>query len=250
MVTPILVLPILAAKVLYYEKGIRYCMAETKEYQKAIDYLFKMIEDNELSIGDKLPTERKMSETLGIGRNSIREALKILEHLGMIECRQGSGNYLTANMSGTISNCMEMLLLLRQTNGKEVISFRREMELIICKTIMNGNTIGRWCDKLAEIIPHDWEQLPKEQQVDLDVQFHYTLIQASENMMWICISEAIALMYRKWINMAVLSSRPDVLKQIHDTHHHILNALVNNDWEACEQAVNAHYNLVDTLSDL
>ncbi len=57
-------------------------MAENKEYQKAIDYLCEMIEENKISIGDKLPTERNLAETLSIGRNSTREALKMLEKLG------------------------------------------------------------------------------------------------------------------------------------------------------------------------
>lgn len=219
-------------------------MAEQKEYSKAIDYLCKMVENNEISIGDKLPTERKLAETLGIGRNSIREALKILEHLGMIESRQGSGNYLTAHMSETICECMEMMLLLRQTNTNEIISFRREMELVICKTIMKGNTIGRWKEKLEEILSYDWHQLPKQQQAELDAKFHFTLIQASENTMWICISEAIALLYHKWIDTAVLLISEDISAKLYETHRQILKSLTDGDWDSCEQAVNEHYNLI------
>ena len=48
------------------------------EYEKAIEYIFKMIQNEELKVGSKLPTERFIAETLNIGRNSTREALSIL----------------------------------------------------------------------------------------------------------------------------------------------------------------------------
>ena len=117
-------------------------MAENREYQKAIDYLYGLVEENKISIGDKLPTERKMSEMLSIGRNSTREALKMLEKLGMIESRQGSGNYLVANMSNTISKCIEMMIMLNQTSQMEVIAFRRELDLIISKEIIPKDTVS------------------------------------------------------------------------------------------------------------
>ena len=73
--------------------------SETREYQKVIDYVCQMIADGQLKIGDRLPTERQIAETLSIGRNSTREALRMLEHIGMISCKRGSGNYLTDNVS-------------------------------------------------------------------------------------------------------------------------------------------------------
>ena len=101
---------------------------EGREYQKAIDYLCGLVKEGELKIGSKLPTERKLAETLSIGRNSTREALRILENMGMIVCRQGSGNYITGNMTQTISAVIEMMLLLKQVTREEVLTFRRDLE--------------------------------------------------------------------------------------------------------------------------
>ena len=55
------------------------------EYEKAIEYIDQMIRDGELVTGSRLPTERTISEHLGIGRNSTREALSILHGMGMIK---------------------------------------------------------------------------------------------------------------------------------------------------------------------
>ena len=58
------------------------------EYKKVIDYVYDKIEDGNLTIGSKLPTERAISEELSISRNSTREALKTLECMGLITRKQ------------------------------------------------------------------------------------------------------------------------------------------------------------------
>lgn len=221
-------------------------MAENREYQKAIDYLYGLVEEKKISIGDKLPTERKMAEILSIGRNSTREALKMLEKLGMIESRQGSGNYLVANMSNTISKCIEMMIMLNQTSQLEVIAFRRELDLIICKEIITKNTAPHWESEFEKILAIEWNMLSRDEQAELDRQIHYTLIQASENSLWICIAEAIASVYRKWIDSVMEHAEKDVLKKLQNTHYDMISALRAKDWQKCEAAINTHYDLIDT----
>lgn len=114
--------------------------SETREYQKVIDYVSQMIADGQLKIGDRLPTERQIAETLSIGRNSTREALRMLEHIGMISCKRGSGNYLTDNVSRSVSEMVHMMLLLGQTDQAEICSFRRNMEKAVCRAILDGKT--------------------------------------------------------------------------------------------------------------
>lgn len=225
-------------------------MAENKEYQKAIDYLCAMIEENKISIGDKLPTERKLAETLSIGRNSTREALKMLEKLGMVECKQGSGNYLAANMSDTISKCIEMMMLLKQTSKDEVIAFRRQLDLIICREIITKNTIQNWENEFRDILAIEWRNLSHDEQVELDRKIHFTLMKASENSLWICIAEAISLVYRKWIDLVIARADKVVLKEMQNAHYEIVNALLEKNPQRCEAAINMHYDLMDREWDL
>ena len=56
----------------------------TREYQRAIRYLCGCIRDGSIAVGDRLPTERTLSETLQISRNSTREALRSMENMGKI----------------------------------------------------------------------------------------------------------------------------------------------------------------------
>lgn len=98
------------------------------EYDVAIEYIFGLMKDGTLKVGDKLPTERAIAAELGIGRNKAREALSILSGMGMIESRQGSGNFVSGNASGAIKNMIIMMMALNTISRQEVCKFRRDME--------------------------------------------------------------------------------------------------------------------------
>lgn len=218
---------------------------EGREYQKAIDYLCGLVKEGELKIGSKLPTERKLAETLSIGRNSTREALRILENMGMIVCRQGSGNYITGNMTQTISGVIEMMLLLKQVTREEVLTFRRDLEKAVCHAVMKNGNIEQWYDKLMEILSRDLEEQSLEEQIETDRSFHYMLIQATENQLWICISEAISVVYRSWIACALRYSDLEMKRKLKESHLALLLALKEGSTERCDAAVDHHYDLVD-----
>ena len=67
---------------------------KTKLYLEIVDKIQKMIVRDGLLPGDKLPSERELSERLQVGRSSVREALRALELLGLIETRRGEGTFL------------------------------------------------------------------------------------------------------------------------------------------------------------
>jgi len=218
---------------------------EGREYQKAIEYLCGLVREGELQIGSKLPAERKLAETLSIGRNSTREALRILENMGVITCRQGSGNYITGNMTKTISGVIEMMLLLKQVTREEIIVFRRDMEKTVCHSIVKKGTIEKWYDKIMEILSADLASQSLEEQIEADRRFHYMLIQAAENQLWICISEAIVTVYRNWIDTVLQIADLNEKQKLQGAHLELLMALKEGSMEACERAVDYHYDLID-----
>lgn len=66
-----------------------------KVYQGVLQEIRNFIAKNNLKTGDKLPSERELSDKLQAGRSSIREALRAMELLGLIETRHGEGTYLS-----------------------------------------------------------------------------------------------------------------------------------------------------------
>lgn len=61
--------------------------------QRVIDRLTEAIVSGELKPGDRIPTEMELAEQMGVARNSIREAVKILVYIGVLEIRRADGTF-------------------------------------------------------------------------------------------------------------------------------------------------------------
>src|SRR5699024_6148394 len=64
--------------------------------ETAIESLRHAIENQQWRVGDRLPVESELSDALGVSRNTVREAVRVLAHAGMLETRQGDGTYVRA----------------------------------------------------------------------------------------------------------------------------------------------------------
>lgn len=106
------------------------------EYEKAINYIYGLMKDGTLREGSRLPAERTISEEVGIGRNSTREALSILQGMGLIESVRGSGNYITRKAGQSIKQTIKMMLALGSISEDDVCVFRREMEKSVCSLLI------------------------------------------------------------------------------------------------------------------
>ena len=95
----------------------------SQEYAKAMDYIYELINAGTLEVGSRLPTERNIAEQLGIGRNSTREALSILHGMGIIERKQGSGNYISGDAGKSIGQIILIMLALRSISNRDTVSY-------------------------------------------------------------------------------------------------------------------------------
>ncbi|MFC6005431.1 FadR/GntR family transcriptional regulator, partial [Streptomonospora nanhaiensis] len=92
---------------------------------QVIDQLKEQITSGSWQMNGKIPTETVLAEQLGVGRNTVREAVRALTHAGLLECRQGDGTYVraTSELSGA------MLRRLRQAEQLEILEVRRALEV-------------------------------------------------------------------------------------------------------------------------
>ncbi len=154
--------------------------------------------------GDKLPPERQLAAELGVNRASLREALKKLEHLGLVRIRQGDGTRVQDFMQTGGIDLMSHLIPLAQAGHvellRDVLEFRR----------IYGREVARMAAQRAdaedivrlEAIAReaDDEALPPAEVLRLDFEFYVALTQASKN-------RAFSLLINT-VRQAVLSFAP------------------------------------------
>ena len=85
-----------------------------------IDY----ITAKKLKPGDQLPTEQEFMTHLGVGRNSVREAIKMLSFLGVVEIRKGVGSYISDSISSSALNPLVLSLAFEQGLSMDLIELR------------------------------------------------------------------------------------------------------------------------------
>ena len=216
---------------------------DNKEYKKVIDYICQEITDGRIKIGDRLPTERLLSEQMGVSRNCVREALRSMETFGMIECRQGSGNYLSCRMSEPISEIFSMMLMLGTTNMEDVKAFRMELDKQACRELVERENRVELGEKLLAILEEAGEG-DRTAAIDVDARFHYELLQLQGNRLWMTIADAIFPVYRKGIRDTLLHASEEEQQRFSELHRAICAGIRIGFYEQCEQAIEEHYQLL------
>lgn len=99
-----------------------------KVYEGVLHQLKSYIEEHQLKPGDKLPSERELSEQLHVGRSSIREAFRAMELLGLIETRRGEGTYMRAYRPYHMVELLSNFLLNESRTKTELLTAKQMIE--------------------------------------------------------------------------------------------------------------------------
>lgn len=102
-----------------------------KGFNAVITAINEIIKTKNLTAGDKLPSERYLSENLNISRSSVREALRALEMLGVIETRRGEGTYLTEMDNNQFIEMIAGYVVTTETQQAEITDFIHMIESIV-----------------------------------------------------------------------------------------------------------------------
>ncbi|MEM5591989.1 GntR family transcriptional regulator [Niallia circulans] len=144
---------------------------ESKLYVDIVNHLREMIDQNGLKPGDKLPSERVLSETLHAGRSSIREALRALELLGLIETRKGEGTFLRDFQGHKLVELISTFILQNDKAKQDVLETKNYIQLNALYIAMEKITE----DELAHL-----KQLVNEREIS-ESEFFFQIIKIADN---------------------------------------------------------------------
>ncbi|MGP4071268.1 FadR/GntR family transcriptional regulator [Piscibacillus sp. B03] len=102
--------------------------SKIKVYQEVLDQIRMFIETNSLKEGDRLPSERELAEQLNASRSSVREALRAIELLGLIETKHGEGTFLKTYRPYHTVELLATFVLRQPTTKNELLEVRLMLE--------------------------------------------------------------------------------------------------------------------------
>ncbi len=204
--------------------------------EQALEQLRLRISQGVWAIGERLPTEPELSAELGISRNTVREAMRVLAFSGLIEIRQGDGSYLRSMTDplGTmraLSHCtLEQALETRQILEVEAISLAA-----LRRTEEDLNGLREALDASAELYHGDLEAY-----IDADLVFHKRLVDAAHNPalseLYQYFSAIVGAQLRQTLNITPRR------QAVFDLHIALLEAVEHKDPERakslCRQLIN------------
>jgi GntR family transcriptional repressor for pyruvate dehydrogenase complex len=204
--------------------------------------------------GERLPSERELSERLGVSRPSLREAVSDLTQRGLLTTRASAGIFVADVIGSAFSPALQTLFATHEEAVFDYIDFRKDMEgLAITRAARMGS------DTDLEIVNTIFQRMVAahskrnpDEEAGLDAQFHMAIIEASHNVVMLHMMRAMFDLLKEGVfyNREVMFRQRTTRDALLDQHRAINSALQDRDPEASRNAVEAHLAFVEeALSD-
>ncbi|MCQ9367121.1 FadR family transcriptional regulator [Brevibacterium sp. 91QC2O2] len=197
-----------------------------------------LIVTGELKPGDRLPPEAELSERLGLSRNSLREAVKALDFINVLDVRRGSGTYVTSLSAADLTDAIGFLV--------EVHSSGSLAQILDVRRVFEAETAYRAAQRidaagLAELQRLIDETDPQsiESLVDKDFEFHGTIAGYADNDYLAALLQAVSVKTsraRTWRGL----TQDGAVEQTLQEHQAILDALAAGDPQRAQAAMIVH----------
>lgn len=197
--------------------------------------LREKIVSGRLSVGDKLPSESQLMAELGVGRTTIREAIRVLAYTGQLEVRQGSGTYVRA-----LTEHGNLVERLRSARVREVYQVRRALEVEVARAAALGrddNDLSAIQDIIESLQVH-LRDGAREAFLDADMRLYGALAECTKNTVLIDVYRSFAQALKQAITQVMVF--PGVMKSCLARHEQVYQALVDRDAETAA-AVTARF---------
>ncbi len=218
-------------------------------YQHVVEQIQQQIYRGELKKGDKLPPERDLTEQLGVSRSSVREALRALEVTGLVESRQGEGNFISGNFESALLEPLTAMFMLNNGTSMDLIELRTILEVksseLAAERITHKQSVEliKLLDKM-NITPLE------SSKAEMDIRLHYYIAEITGNILIINVLSIIASMMEKFIqnNRQKILENPNSSDMLMKSHEDIVHAIVAKDPKRAKEAMVQHMRIFERIT--
>lgn len=232
---------------------------EKIEAEKLADTVVRQIEllilRGILRPGERLPSERELSERLGVSRPSLRDAVADLQERGLLTTRAGAGIFVADVLGSAFSPALIRLFATHDEAVFDYLSFRRDMEGLAAERAarLGSDTDLRLVGAIFAKMEAAHEKRNPADEARLDAEFHLSIIEASHNVIMLHMMRAMFDMLREGVfyNRQMMFRQRTTRSLLLDQHRTINTALQARDPGAARAAVTAHLDYIEaTLKEL
>lgn len=199
--------------------------------------------------GERLPSERDLSEQLGVSRPSLREAVSELQARGLLTSKASAGIFVTDVLGSAFSEPLIQLFSSHDEAVFDYLSFRRDMEGLAAEraaTYGTGTDLAVIAAVFAKMETAHAKRNPAEEAA-LDAEFHLAIIEASHNVIMLHMMRSMYQLLREGVfyNRQIMFKQRTTRDSLLEQHRAINDALLARDPAAARAAVETHLGFVE-----
>lgn len=169
----------------------------TKVYAEVASQISRLIEEGRLKPGDRLPPERDLAEVFGVSRTSVRDAIRVLEMLGLVEPRHGEGTVVRQVPIDAIVRPLADAVVSSKDLTADLFDMRKMLEPPLARAAALRAT-AEDLDALREILARQAERTQAgEIAIAEDTAFHYRIATAAKNQVVLRLMDVIMDLLRE-----------------------------------------------------
>ncbi|MBE0598842.1 MAG: FadR family transcriptional regulator [Desulfuromonadales bacterium] len=206
-----------------------------------------LIARGQLKPGQKVPSERELAAMLGVSRPSVREAITVLEAMGMVESRQGGGTFVRSLTEMTITEPLSTMV----ENDPRLLHALAEVRVGLeswSAYLAAGRATEEDIAQLRGFVDEmDRQAVRGVWDADIDASFHYAITAAAHNTIQLHVLDSIQSLFHATIQAALKEfyRSPEAVETLRHHHRTILEAIARHDPEGARQAMLNHLKMVE-----
>lgn len=214
-------------------------------YEEIVEQIKQLISDGKLKPGDKLLAERDLADRFQVSRASVREAIRTLEMLGIIDIRPGEGTFIRGTETDDIIRPLAMFLAVERNSLLDMFEMRRIFETATASLAAQRATLEE-VNQIEGMLENMRESLnvqDPEKGEEFDAAFHYAVAEATHNSLLIRLFKTVTEDFAKANSVARRQLYHDNIQnaqKIIDQHSEILQAIRSGDPQSASATMLAH----------
>jgi GntR family transcriptional repressor for pyruvate dehydrogenase complex len=220
----------------------------TKLYSSIVEQILVAIESGTIPQGSALPAERTLATRFGVSRASVREAIRVLEHAGVLDVRGGSGTYVTDVGAAKVWALRAQATVAGEHSPLDVIVARQSVEPRCAEIAATGRNERDLARMRATVAEHIERVAEGEDGADPDLAFHVAVAAATHNPVLMLMFERLEEIMRRapWseLKQQTRVSSEGGERDIRE-HQAVLTAIGKHDETAAARAMREHLHSVE-----
>jgi GntR family transcriptional regulator, transcriptional repressor for pyruvate dehydrogenase complex len=219
-----------------------------RAYEDIVQQVISLIEGGKLKNGDQLPSERELTEIFKVSRTTVREAIRTLESMKLLQSRQGNGTYVLASSEEALIQPLAAALFKAKDDIRDIFYIRKIIEPHVAE-LAAENAAAEEIEEMEEILRKQEQCIEQNESIiETDSAFHNLLASATKNRVMERLIIALVDLLKQSREKSFMDDEHDLrARRSLEGHLRVLAAVKNGDCEGARKSMLQHLEDIEAV---